>query len=78
MDYRAAFWSLFAVCGLTLALAVVVLPEIVAQEFDRGVAAGRLGRTVVPQNCLAWWFGGDPARADRHLQAACAARSTSR
>lgn len=74
MDYRAAFWSLLTVVGLTLVLAAILLPEIMANEFDRGVVAGKTERKVVPKDCLAWWFGDDSTRADRHLRAACAAR----
>lgn len=44
-------------------------------EYLRGVAAGRRQAQPAPTNCVAWWFGGDPTRADRNLKAACAART---
>lgn len=47
-------------------------------EYMRGVAAGRKQvldtHAAKPKDCVAWWFQGDPVRADRNLTAACAAR----
>ena len=74
MDYRAAFWSVLTALVMSVILAAIALPEILSHEFNRGYTAGKAMPKIIPQNCLAWWFGGNPVRADRHLRAACAAR----
>jgi hypothetical protein len=72
------FLLYLAAVSLAAMAALVAIDWHSTREFERGVLAGRQQvlkeRTGKPHDCVAWWFQGDPTRADRNLTAACAAR----